>query len=107
MGQAQPPKDSISAEVQRLAAANEDATKAPDSVEDDPAVQSTVDRMDNFQQVKDEVVSKMANRPDTVTKQEANVLHSREQRAFGETAKGGVSSQAQSMASENEKKGTI
>ena len=47
----------------------------------------------------------MANAPSQVTKEEADLLHSREQRAFGETSKGGIASQAQSMAAENEKQG--
>lgn len=50
---------------------------------------------------------KMANDPEHVTKEEADLLHSREQRAFGNTSKGGVASQAQSMVAENEKKGTV
>jgi hypothetical protein len=48
-----------------------------------------------------------ANAPESVTKEEADLLHSREQRAFGETSKGGIASKAQSMAAENEKKGTL
>ena len=53
------------------------------------------------------VAQKMANEPDGVTKEDANTMHSREQRAFGETSKGGIASQAQSLANENEKKGAI
>lgn len=47
----------------------------------------------------------MAENPESVTKEEADLLHSREHRAFGATSKGGIASQAQSLASENEKKG--
>lgn len=46
----------------------------------------------------------MASAPETVTKEDADLAHSREQRAFGQTSKGGVASQAQSLASENESK---
>ena len=73
----------------------------------DPATQSAADRVENFEQTAAGVAGKMAEEPERVTKQEADMLHSREQRAFGETSKGGVASQAQSMAAENEKKGTI
>lgn len=102
----------MSADAQRLAAFNDDATKASAvggsvDVDQDPAVQSAMDRVENYQQAKDDVVPKMATSPKRVTKEEADLLHSREQRAFGETAKGGLASQAQSQASENEKRGTI
>ncbi len=49
----------------------------------------------------------MAQNPDKVTSEDAAHLHSREQRAFGETSSGGVAAQAQRMASENEKKGNV
>jgi hypothetical protein len=49
----------------------------------------------------------MQSDPESVTKKEANLLHSREQRAFGETSKGGITSQAHSVVSENEKKGAV
>ena len=106
-GQAQPPPESVSAAAQRLAAVNEGATKPPTKGDADPSTQSAVDRVENFEQVGQDVAAKMASNPEHVTKEEANLLHSREQRAFGETSKGGIASQAQSMASENEKKGTI
>ncbi|KAK3050061.1 hypothetical protein LTR09_008716 [Extremus antarcticus] len=106
-GQAQPPSDSISADAQRLAAANEGETKlSANDGHADPATQSAVDRRENLQQAAEQVAPKMANNPEQVTKEEANLLHSREQRAFGATSKGGIASQAQSTAAENEKKGT-
>lgn len=49
----------------------------------------------------------MVEDPEHVTKREGDLLHSREQRAFGETTKGGIASQAQSVAAENQKKGTV
>ena len=48
----------------------------------------------------------MATDPEAVTKEEGDLLHSREQRAFGTTSKGGIASQAQSLAKENQEKGT-
>ena len=86
---------------------NEGATKTPSDGVDDPAVQSAMDRVENYQQVNDDLAPKMATNPEQVTKEKADLAHSREQRALDETAKGGIASQAQSMASENEKKGTI
>ena len=106
-GQAQPPSDSISADAQRLAAVNEGDTKIPSKGQLDSADQSQVDRLDNFQQAAENVAPKMANAPDQVTKEEADLLHSREQRAYGETSKGGIASQAQSMADQNKKDGNI
>jgi hypothetical protein len=98
MGQGQPPSDSISADAERLAAANEGATKSQ-SGPLDPAEQSTLDRAHNFENLATDVASKMAKDPAHVTKEEADMLHSREQRAFGETSKGGIASQAQSLVS--------
>lgn len=66
-----------------------------------------MDRVENFEQAADSIAPKMANNPEQVTKAEADLLHSREQRAFQETSKQGIASQAQKMASENEKKGTV
>ncbi len=107
MGQAQPPSDSLSADAQRLAAVNEGDAKLPSKGQMDSATRSATDRVENFQAAAENVAPKMANAPEAVTKEEADLLHSREQRAFGETSKGGIASQAQSMAAENEKKGTI
>lgn len=68
----------------------------------DPATQSKLDREANYVEVADKVQSKMERDPRSVTKEEANTLHSREQRAFGRTEKGGLASRAHSLASENE-----
>ena len=86
---------------------NEGETKQPGQAGMDPAAQSAADRQKNFEQAAAEVSQKMATNPEKVTPEEGNMLHSREQRAFGQTEKGGVASHAQSLASENEKKGTI
>ena len=100
MGQAQPPKDSLSAEAQRVAAVNEGATKQSQSAPagTDPSSQSAADRQENFEQVAADLAPKVDDQ--TVTKEEADLLHSREHRAYGETQKGGIASQAQSIASE-------
>jgi hypothetical protein len=105
-GQANPPKGSLSSEAESLAAANEGraATGASTSGPADPADQSARDRLNNFQEVSEQVGSKMASNPEAVSKDEADLLHSREQRAFGATSKGGIASQAQSLAADNESK---
>lgn len=64
-------------------------------------MQSVVDKESNFKQAAAEIGSKMANDPASITKEDANLLHSREHRAYGATEKGGIASQAQSLASEN------
>ncbi|KAF7186272.1 hypothetical protein HII31_12347 [Pseudocercospora fuligena] len=104
-GQAQPPSDSLSADAQRLASANEGAT-APNSKSASSMTseeQSASDRIENFEQVAENVAEKMKRDPNSLTKEEADLMHSREQRAFGTTSKGGIASQAQSLADENEK----
>lgn len=98
-GQAQPPKDSVSADAQRLASANERGT-APKTGPLDPAEQSQVTRERNFEEAVNQVGSKD---PTQVTQDDANLLHSREQRAHGHTEKGGAASQAQSIATENQR----
>lgn len=98
-GQAQPPKDSVSADAQRLASANERGT-APKTGPLDPAEQSQVTRERNFEEAVNQVGSKD---PAQVTQDDANLLHSREQRAHGHTEKGGAASQAQSIATENQR----
>ncbi|EMC93141.1 hypothetical protein BAUCODRAFT_36812 [Baudoinia panamericana UAMH 10762] len=111
LGQGQPPAGSISSDAQKLAAVNEGATKqstasGATATGTDPADQSARDRLQNFDQATQHVGSKMSQNPEQVTKEEADLLHSREQRAFGQTSKGGVASQAQSLAADNERKGT-
>jgi hypothetical protein len=105
-GQANPPKGSLSADAESLAASNEGRAngKAGTSGPTNPADQSARDRLDNFQQASEQVGSKMATNPEAVSKEEADLLHSREQRAFGATSKGGIASQAQSLAADNEGK---
>lgn len=66
--------------------------------------QSAIDRKENFEDAAVDVGQKMKNDPQHVSKEEADLLHSREQRAFGQTEKGGVAAQAQRLAAENEGK---
>jgi len=104
INQGQPPKDSISSDAQRLASQNEGATSssAPKGPSD-PVAQSTADRVANFEKEAENIVTKMATNPQAVTQEDADLAHSREQRAFGQTSKGGIAAQAQSLASENMK----
>lgn len=100
-GQSQPPKDGISADAQRLAAENEGATKPKGVV--NPAEQSVEDRVKNFESVAEEMAEKIERDPESVTKEDAGKMHSREQKAFGTTQKGGIASQVHKVADENEK----
>lgn len=65
--------------------------------------QSQATREGNFQKAVDQVAPKMANDPSSVTKEDADLLHSREHRAHGRTEKGGIASEAQHLAAENDK----
>ncbi|KAI9694534.1 MAG: hypothetical protein M1822_000150 [Bathelium mastoideum] len=101
------PPDSFASTAQRLAAANEQGVTS--SVEGagqamDPATQSHLHKEQNFRDVANTVSAKMANEPEHVTREDANLLHSREQRAHGHTDKGGIAAQAQHLAAENEGK---
>jgi len=87
---------------QRSAAtANDQSTTTQTSTQLDPAEQSQLDREANYVEQADEVGTKMATKPENVTKEDANKMHSKEHKAFGNTEPGGVASQAQSLAAEN------
>lgn len=113
-GGGQPPKGSIGAQAESVAAANEAGTRsryhpagtgtgaAAGGVHS--ATQSQLDREANFVETADKVGTKMANGPGHVTQEDAHRLHSREVRAFGGAEKGGVAAQAQSQAGKNEQK---
>lgn len=109
IGQSQPPKDSISSDAQRLASANEQGTGKPvestGSLSSDE--QSHLAKERNFQSAADQISDKIANHPEQVTKDDADLLHSREQRAHGHTDKGGIAAQAQHLASENAAKTAV
>ena len=109
----QPPSGSISSQVQHQAAVNEGATGSTctgnatasartNAAPVDPTVQSQMDRQANYADAASKVGGKLVNEPGNVTKEEADLLHSREQRAFGVTEKGGLASQAQHQVAENE-----
>ena len=66
-----------------------------------PIEQSQLDREANYNDAAAHVTSKMSTDPSSVTKEDGDLLHSRETKAFGATEKGGLASQAQSLASEN------
>jgi len=72
-----------------------------------PGQQSDLTKERNFEDAAAQLGSKMANDPEHVTKEEADLMHSREQRAHGQTEKGGITSQAHQLASENATKGTV
>lgn len=94
----------MSAEAQRLAAENEGVVKTKSSTgKTDPVEQSVEDRVKNFEQVAEDMAEKIERNPEDVTKEDAGVMHSREQRAFGRTAKGGIASEVHKVADENEK----
>ena len=100
-GGQQPPKGSLASQAQSVAAANEQGATVQTNAPLDPATQSHLDREANYVETADKVGSKMQADPASVTKEEADKLHSRETRAFGATEKGGVAAKAQSLASEN------
>lgn len=104
LNQAQPPADSISADAQRLAAENEGKTKPKQQSHTDAVDQSAADRVANFEQAAEKLAQKLEQNPESVSKEDAGLIHSREQRAFGTTAKGGIASTVHKVADENEKK---
>lgn len=104
-------KGGLASQAQRQAAENMGATKGTGSggpaaraaAQMSPEMQSQLDREANLAEVADQIVGgKMQRDPGSVTKEDADLLHSREQRAHGRTEKAGVASQAQSQVTENE-----
>lgn len=104
MGGQQPRPGDLASTAQSVAAANERGdtgqTQSPFS-NLTPAEQSQHDREANYVEAADKVGNKMAKDPASVTKEDGDLLHSRETKAFGATEKGGMASKAQSLASEN------
>ena len=104
LGGQQPRKGDLASTAQTVAAANERDdtahTRAPTS-DLTPSEQSQLDREANYVEAADKVGSKLANDPASVTKEDGDLLHSRETKAFGTTEKGGIASKAQSQASAN------
>ncbi|MDI1491055.1 MAG: hypothetical protein OHK93_002260 [Ramalina farinacea] len=105
-GGAQPEPGSLASQAASLASANEAGTTASGGQEDTvpltSAEQSQLDREANFEKQAAQVKGKLDADPAGLSKQEADAMHSREQRAFGGTEKGGLASQAQSQVAENE-----
>lgn len=59
----------------------------------------------NFEAAASDIGQKMATNPGSVTKEDGDLLHRREQRAQGHTDKGGIASEAQKLAAQNDKTG--
>ena len=101
MGGQQPQKGDLASTAQSVAAANERGDTVQANANLNPAEQSKLDREANYVEAADKVGSKMANNPSSVTKEDGDLLHSRETKAFSTTEKGGIASKAQSLAAEN------
>jgi len=87
--------------AQDAAAPNKQDATTQTNTQLDPAEQSQLDREANYTDQADRVGTKMATEPENVTKEDANQMHSKEHKAFGNTEPGGIASQAQSLAAEN------
>lgn len=104
-----PTKGDLASQAQSVAAANEKGATVQSnsaqgsSVQADltPAEQSQMDRNANYAEAAEKIGTKLATEPESVTKEDGDLLHSRETKAFGATEKGGIASQAQSQAAEN------
>ena len=68
----------------------------------DSSTQSSLDREANYAEEADKIKTKLETNPGSITKEEGDAMHRREQRAFGHTDKGGLASKAQSQAAKNE-----
>lgn len=64
----------------------------------------TEEKLRQFQSASTDILAKISNDPDHVTAQDANTIHSLEQKAHGHTEKGGITSQVQRLAIVNEGK---
>lgn len=104
-----PTKGDLASQAQSVAAANEQGATVQSNgatinrVDDGltPAQQSQLDRETNYVEAAEKVGTKMATEPENVTKEDGDLLHSRETKAHGATEKGGMASQAQSLAAKN------
>lgn len=119
MGGARPPTDSIAAEAKRLASANEqggtpiaaagnatngssaNGTSTNGASGLNRSEQSQADKEANFLDAVNALAPKVQD--GTVTKEEASLLHSREHKAYGQTEKGGIASQAHKIVAQREK----
>lgn len=102
-------KGSASAQMQSEVSKAQNAGSGQGGVSEsvEPTMRSQMDREANLIDAEQEVVPKMQNDPEHVTKEDASLIRSRETRAHGVTEKGGVAATAQHLAAENEKKGTV
>ena len=99
-------KGSTSAKMQSELTKAQNASQTPHR-STGSTLQSHATKEANLQDAKENILPKMEMEPEHVTKEDANLLRSRETRAHGVTEKGGVAATAQHLAAENEKKGTI
>jgi hypothetical protein len=86
---------------QEKSAGNQQGADSQTNTTHSPAEQSQLDRKANYVEQADKVATKMETEPENVTKEDGDTMHSRETKAFGSTEKGGIASQAQSLAAEN------
>ena len=104
-----PTKGDLASQAQSVAAANEQGATIQTNTTSgsgananlNPSEQSQLDRKANFVEAADKVGTKLDTEPENVTKEEGDLLHSRETKAFGATEKGGIASKAQSQAAKN------
>ncbi|KAI4102641.1 MAG: hypothetical protein L6R37_004297 [Teloschistes peruensis] len=100
-GGQRPQSGNLSSQVQHQASVNQGATSTSNtSASLDSTTQSQLDRQANFEDVAAKVGDKLASAPESISKEDADTLHSREHRAFGQTEKGGLAAQAQHQVSE-------
>jgi len=100
----------MAAEAKRVASANEQgrtpsttsaATTTATSTTN-PSTQSAVHREQNFQDAVSQVQPKLEQDPASITEEDAALLRSREVRAHGGSAKGGVAATAQKQVAQNQ-----
>ncbi|EOD45281.1 hypothetical protein UCRNP2_8010 [Neofusicoccum parvum UCRNP2] len=108
-----PPKDSISAAVQRTASANERSsdgiairTHAPVTRDRRESIagsgQSNITREKNFEITAQEMMAKLENHPEDITGDDAKHMRRADTRAHGGTEKGSLTAQVQSEAAKHE-----
>ena len=105
LGGQQPLSSSVTSQAQHIAAMNEQGAsvvRQNNTGEAEPTVQSQLDRQKNYEDAAKMVKQKMEQDPAAVTKEDGDLMHSREQKAFGTTEKGGLASQAHKLANNNE-----
>ena len=94
-------KGGLASQAQSQAAQNAGDTAGGVNPNITAGEQSQMDREANLDEAADIVGTKLATEPENVTKEDGDLMHSRETKAFGNTEKGGLASQAQSQAAKN------